>query len=68
MKIDADTSAAKVTQYSIFDRTPADIDNPDLAGDLDHLVASLDYLDYLASAQQAAPKPDGRHTPYSVCR
>ena len=52
MKIEADTRAAKVTHYSIFDRTPADIDNPDLAGDLDHLAASLDYLDYLASAQQ----------------
>jgi hypothetical protein len=49
MKIEADTSAARVTHYSIFDRTPADIDDPDLAGDLDHLAASLDYLDYLAS-------------------
>jgi len=67
MTIEADTSAAKVMHYSIFDRTPADIDNPDLAGDLDHLAASLDYLDCLASAQQAAPKPNGRHTPYSAC-
>ena len=49
MKIEADTSAASVTHYSIFDRTQADIDDPDLAGDLDHLAASLDYLDYLAS-------------------
>ncbi len=47
--VEADTSAARVTHYSIFDRTPADIDDPDLAGDLDHLAASLDYLDYLAS-------------------
>jgi len=52
MKIEADTSAATVAHYSIFDQTPADIDDPDLAGDLDHLAASLDYLDYLASAQQ----------------
>jgi hypothetical protein len=52
MKIEADTSAARVTHYSIFDRTPADINDPDLTGDLDHLAASLDYLDYLASAQQ----------------
>jgi hypothetical protein len=51
MKIEADT-AARVTHYSIFDRTPADIDDPDLAGDLDHLAASLDYLDCFASAQQ----------------
>ena len=49
MKVEADTSAARVTHCSIFDRTPADIDDPDLAGDLDHLAASLDYLDYLAS-------------------
>jgi len=68
MKIEADTSAAKGTHYSIFDRTPADIDNADLAGDLDHLAASLNYLDYLASAQQGAPKPNGRHTLYSACR
>ena len=52
MKIEADTSAAKVTHYSTFDRTPADIDDPDLAGDLDHLATSLDYLDHLASAQK----------------
>jgi hypothetical protein len=52
MKIEADTSAARVTRYSTFDHTAADIDDPDLAGDLDHLAASLDYLDYLASAQQ----------------
>jgi hypothetical protein len=52
MKIGADTSAARMTLYSIFDRTPADIDDPDLTGDLDDLAASLDYLDYLASAQQ----------------
>ena len=51
MKNEAATSAAKVTHYSIFDRTPADIDNPDLAGDLDHLAASLDYLDHLANPQ-----------------
>jgi hypothetical protein len=52
MKIETDMSAARVTHYSIFDRTPADIDNPDPAGDLDHLAASLDYLDYLANAQK----------------
>jgi hypothetical protein len=52
MKIEADTSAARVTHYSIFDCTPADIDDPDLAGNLDHLAASLDYLDYLANAQK----------------
>jgi len=51
MKIEADTSAARVMHDSIFDRTPADIDDPGLVGDLDHLAASLDYLDYLASAQ-----------------
>ena len=68
MKIEAEAGAARVTHYSIFDRTAADIGDPDLVGDLNHLAASLDYLDYLASAQQAAPKPDGRHTPYSVCR
>ena len=68
MKVEADTSAAKVTHYSIFDRTPADTDNADLAGDLDHLAASLDYLDYLAATRQAAPKPNGKHTPYSACR
>jgi hypothetical protein len=57
MKIEADTSPARVTHYSTFDRTPADIDfDPDLAGDLDHLAASLDYLDYLASAQQWLPQ------------
>ena len=52
MNIEAETSAARMALYSIFDRTPADIDDPDLTGDLDHLTASLDYLDYLASAQQ----------------
>jgi hypothetical protein len=52
MKIEADMSPARVTHYSIFDRTPADIHDPDLAGDLDHLAASLDYLDHLASAQE----------------
>jgi hypothetical protein len=52
MKIEADTSAAMVTHYSIFDRTPAEFDDPDLAGDLNHLAASLDYLDCLASAQK----------------
>ena len=56
MNIEADTSAARVRHYSIFDRTPADIDDPDLAGDLDHLAASLDYLDYLASAQPELPQ------------
>src|SRR5260370_14321755 len=56
MKIEADTSAASVTHYSIFDRTQADIDDPDLAGDLDHLAAILDYLDYLAS-QRLSRRP-----------
>jgi len=55
MKIEADTSAARVTHYSIFEHTPADMDDPDLAGDLDHLAASLDYLDDLASPLQWRP-------------
>src|SRR5258708_147537 len=53
MKIEADTSAARATHYSIFDRTPADIAGPDLAGNLDHLAATLDYLDYLETAQKS---------------
>ena len=70
MKIDTDTSAETVTYYSIFDRTLADIDDPDLAGDLGRLAASLDYLNYLARAhlprlprkrsEIAALKPNGR--------
>jgi hypothetical protein len=56
MKIEADTSAARATHYSVFDRTPAGIDDPDLAGDLDHLAASLDYLDCHASAQKSLPQ------------
>jgi len=55
MKIEADMSALRVTHYSIFDRTPADIEGPDLA-DLDHLAASLDYLDHLASPPQWLPQ------------
>jgi hypothetical protein len=54
MKIEADTSAAGVTHYSFFDRTAADIEDPDLVGDLDHLAASLDYLDDLANAQNSS--------------
>jgi len=52
MKTEADTSAARVAHYSIFDRSLADIDDPDLAGDLDRLGASLDYLNCLASPQK----------------
>jgi hypothetical protein len=52
MMIEADTSTATVTHYSIFDRTPVDIDDRDLGGDLDHLAVSLDYLEYLANAHK----------------
>jgi len=51
MKIEAEAGAARVTHYSIFDRTAADIGDPDLVGDLNHLAASLDYLDHLANPQ-----------------
>ena len=49
MKIETDM---RLTHCSVFERTPDDIDDPDLASDLDHLAASLDYLDHLASAQE----------------
>jgi len=51
MKIEAEAGAARVTHYSNFDRTAADIDDPDPVGDLNHLAASLDYLDHLANPQ-----------------
>src|SRR5260370_32941657 len=63
-KIEAATSAARVTHYSIFDRTPADIDDPDLAADPDHLAASLASLDYLAS--QKPCKKNSRRKSYET--
>jgi len=48
MKIEAEAGAARVTHYPVCDRTAGD---PDLVGDLNHLAASLDYLDHLANAQ-----------------